>query len=49
MVAIDISEEQYRIMNGMRGEIRTGRRVAPDPMKNVVQKLLDAYVPPGKD
>jgi hypothetical protein len=49
MVAIDITDEQYRIMDGMRGEVRTGRRVAPEPMKNIVQRLLDAYVPPGKD
>ena len=49
MVAIDITDEQYRTMDGMRGEVRTGRRIAPEPMKNVLQKLLDAYVPPGKD
>lgn len=49
MVAIDITDEQYRIMNGMRGETRTGRRIVPEPMKNVLQRILDAYVPPGKD
>lgn len=49
MVAIDITDEQYRIMDAMRGKIRTGRRIAPEPMKNILQKLLDAYVAPGKD
>jgi hypothetical protein len=49
MVAIDITDEQYRIMDEMRGKVRTGRRIMPEPMKNIVQRLLDAHVPPGKD
>ncbi len=49
MVAIDISDEQYRIMDGMRGKVRIGRRIVPEPMKNVLQRILDAYVPLGKD
>ena len=49
MVAIDITDEQYRTMDQMRGKVRTGRRIVPEPMKNIVQRLLDAYVAPGKD
>jgi hypothetical protein len=48
-IAIEISDEQYRVLNEMRRKIRTGRRTQIEPFKEVMQRILDAYVPPGKD
>jgi predicted CopG family antitoxin len=47
--AIDITDEQYRILNEMRREDRSMHRKSYEPFKDVIQRLLDAYVPPGKD
>ena len=56
MVAIDITDEQYRVMNEMRKEVRVGRKKTFEPFKDVMQRILDdleryreAYVMPGKD
>jgi len=48
-IAIEISDEQYRVLNKMRKVLRTGRRTQLEPFKEVVQRIMDAYVPPGKD
>ena len=48
-IAIEISDEQYRVLNEMRRKIRTGRRTQIEPFKEVMQRILDAYVELGKD
>jgi hypothetical protein len=47
--AIEVSDEQYRVMNDMRKVVTTGKRTQIEPFKIVVQKLLDAYVAASKD
>jgi hypothetical protein len=49
MVAIDITDEQYRTLDQMRKKVRTGRRTQMEPFRVPLQKIMDAYISPGKD
>lgn len=49
MPVIDITDEQYRVLNEMRKTIRTGRRTQIEPFKIPLQRIMDAYVAAGKD
>jgi predicted CopG family antitoxin len=47
--AIEITDEQYRQLNEMRRVDLLQRKKQFEPFKNVVQRLLDAYITQGKD